>query len=128
MKIPQASTLGNYRLRIERQQLLDDVSRNVGNPKVAALEAVGQPFVVQAEQSQDRCVEIVHVNGRLGNAPSDIVRLADHLSASDAATGEPHTEGIGMMITPRDFREIGAIFAQRRSTEFATPHDQRVVE
>ena len=35
---------------------------HVGQPEVAALEAVGQPLVVEAEQVQDRGVQVVDVD------------------------------------------------------------------
>ena len=44
------------------EQFLNDVPVHVGQPEVAALEAVGQPLVVEAQQVQERGVQIVDVD------------------------------------------------------------------
>ena len=45
-----------------RQQLRHHVSMHVGQAEIAALEAVGQLGVVEAEQVQDRGVQVVGVD------------------------------------------------------------------
>ncbi len=45
------------------QPAIDDFAADVGQAEVAALIAVRQLEVVEAEQVQQRGVEIVHVNG-----------------------------------------------------------------
>ncbi len=44
------------------EQSLDDLAVHVGQPEVAALEAIGQPGVVEAQQMQQRRVQVVDVN------------------------------------------------------------------
>src|SRR5262245_37664669 len=62
-------------------QLLHDLAADIGEPKIAALEAVGQARVIEAEQGQQRGVEIIDVNRILHDVPTDLVRLAQDLSA-----------------------------------------------
>ena len=45
-----------------RQNLADDLPVDVGQAEVAALEAVGEPLVVDAQAVQDRGVQIVDVD------------------------------------------------------------------
>ena len=59
------------------QQLLHHLARHVGQAEIAALEAVGQLQVVEAEQVQDRGVEVVDVDRVLDDVPADVVGLAD---------------------------------------------------
>ena len=58
------------------QQLFDDVAVDVGQPVVAALEAVGQPFVVEAEEVQDGRLQVVDVDCVLGDVEAELVGLA----------------------------------------------------
>src|SRR5262249_52298961 len=51
------------------EQLRDDPSADVGEAEVAALEAVGQPRVVEAEQVQDRGMIVVDVHRVLDDVP-----------------------------------------------------------
>ena len=60
----------------QRQNRLDDLSLHVGQPEVAALEPVGQPGVVDAEQVQDRRVQVVDVDGVLDDVVGEVVGLA----------------------------------------------------
>ena len=46
---------------------------HIGDSKIAALEAVGQLLVIEAEEMQDRRVQIMHVNGIFLDAPADFV-------------------------------------------------------
>ena len=49
---------------------------HVGQAVVAALEAVGQLRVVEAEQVQDRGLQVVDVDLVLGDAEAEFVGLA----------------------------------------------------
>ena len=44
------------------QNLVDHSAADVGQTEVAALETVGQPFVVDAQQMQHRGVQVVDVH------------------------------------------------------------------
>ena len=49
---------------------------DVGETEVAALEAEGELFVVDAEQMQDGGVQVVHVNLVLGDVEAQFVAFA----------------------------------------------------
>ena len=62
---------------------------DVGEAEVAAIKAVGDLEVVEAEEVEEGGVEVVDVDGVSGDAPADFVGLADDLPALDAAAGQP---------------------------------------
>ena len=57
-------------------QALDDIPVHVGQPEVAALEAIGQPRVVKAHEVQDRGLEIVDVHPVVDGVVSQVVGCA----------------------------------------------------
>ena len=60
------------------QDRLDDLAVNVGQAEVAALEAVGQPCVIDAQEMQDRGVEVVDLDRVLDDVVGEVVGLAVH--------------------------------------------------
>src|SRR5688500_14159381 len=73
---------------------LDDDPRVLGQAFIAAIVAIGEPFVIHAEQVQDRRMDIMDVRYLLGGAQADGVRVANGLTGLDAAAGEPHGEAV----------------------------------
>jgi hypothetical protein len=57
-----------------RYQLLDYFAEDVGEAEVTARIAVGERFVIKAEQLQNSGVEVVHVNFAFGDAQPDFIR------------------------------------------------------
>src|SRR5579864_7482277 len=68
---------------VSRQQLFHHLAGHVRQPEIAALEAIGQFQMIEAKQMQDRRVEVVDVDWVFDHTPTEIVRLADDLSALD---------------------------------------------
>ena len=64
-------------LRRSGQDFADDVAVDVGQAEVAALEAVGQLGVVEAQQVQDRGLQVVDVDAVLDGVEAELVGLAD---------------------------------------------------
>ena len=56
------------------QQFFHDLPMDVGEAEVAALEAVGQLGVVEAEQVQERGVQVVDMDLVVGGVEAEIVR------------------------------------------------------
>jgi hypothetical protein len=54
-------------------QRRDDVSGDVGQAVIAALEAVGEFELVEAEEVEEGGVEVVDGDGVLGDGPADVV-------------------------------------------------------
>ena len=88
------------RARPSRQDLRDDVAFDVGQAEVAALELVGELFVVDPQQPQHRRVQVVHVDGILDDVVAELVGAADGHARLGAAAGQPHRERPRMVIAP----------------------------
>ena len=106
-----------------RQQLRHDIAMHIGQAEIAALEAIGQLGVVEAEQVQDRGVEVVDVDFVGGRVEAELVGLAESCSRFHAAAGQPHAETIRVMVAA-----VVASLDHRSAAELAAPNDQRVVE
>src|SRR5687767_4711808 len=68
------------------QDVLHYVPVHVRQPEVAALEPMRESLVVEAEQVEDRGVEVVDVDGVFDGVEAEVVRLAvDHARLHAAA-------------------------------------------
>src|SRR5262245_54139445 len=71
------------------QQLFDHISMNVRQPEISSLETVGQFRVIESEQMQDGCVQVVDMRGVAGHVETELVGLAISGARFDAAAREP---------------------------------------
>ena len=86
--------------------------------------AVSELFVVEAEQVQDRGVEVVHMNFVLGDLNAVIVRTAVANAGSDAGAGHPRTKHGRMMLAAFIF----GIGHKGSASKFSSPNDQGIVQ
>ena len=111
------------------QELLNYFAGDVRQAEIAALKTVGEPLVVQAEQVEDRRVEIIHVDRVGDDVPADLIRFTDDLPAFDAAARQPNTERERMMVPPGHIAaKARPVIAERCAAEFRRDHHQRRVE
>ena len=54
---------------------MHEFAGDVGETEVATLEAVGQPSVIEAEQMEQRGVEVIHVDFVFYDVKAEIVSL-----------------------------------------------------
>ena len=73
-----------------RQNRADDLATNIRQSEVAALVAVGEALVVDAELVQDRGMQVMDVDDVLGGMIAKFVGRAVRDAGLDAAAGEPH--------------------------------------
>ena len=71
---------------------------HVGQAEVAAGVAVGQPLVIEAQQVQDRRVQVVDVDLVLDGVVAVVVGRAVAEAALDAAAGQPHREALRVVV------------------------------
>jgi len=71
-------------------QSLDDVTMHIGQTVITALESVGQPLVIDAQQVKQRRVQIVDVHSILDDIEREGVRFTVDRAWSDSATGHPN--------------------------------------
>src|SRR5438105_1552505 len=83
---------------VSRQQRFHHLAADVGQAEIAALETIGQPLVIEAEEVQERGLEVVDVHGIFGDVVAKIVRLAEGDAALDAAAGQPDRIATRVMV------------------------------
>src|ERR1700722_14274317 len=110
-------------MNLSCEKFVDDVAVDIREAKVAALEAIGQLLVIEAEQMQNGGVQIMHVDFVLAGIEAKIIRSAEGDARLDAAARHPDAETIRMMITP-----VVAALHHRRAPEFAAPNHERLVQ
>ena len=71
---------------------------HVGQTKIAAGVAVGQLLVIEAQQVQDRRVQVVDVNAALDRVPAKLVGGSVDVARFDAAASEAHREAVVIVI------------------------------
>ena len=104
------------------QDLFGDGSVDVGEAEVAAGVAVGEAFVVEAEEMQDGGVPVVDVHLVVNGFVAVVVRHAVVHAAFDAAASHPHGEAF-VVVVPA----IGAL-AVRGAAKLAAPDDEGVFQ
>lgn len=80
------------------QNALNEIARDVRQPVVAACVAVRELFVIDAQQVQDCGLEIVDMDWILGNVEAKIIGRSMSVTGFDAATGQPYTKSLRMMV------------------------------
>src|SRR6185312_17479357 len=105
----------------------DYLTRHIREPIIPALVLVGQPLVVDAEEMEDRGVEVVDVDAVGGDAVAERVGGAVGDARLDPTAGRPGGEAPGVMIAAV---VVGGEFplAVIRPAELASPEHQGVLE
>ena len=114
-----------------RNDVMDYFAVDVGQAEVAAGVAVGEFFVVEAEELEHGGVEVVDVDTVLDGLESEFVGGAVDVSAFNAASGEPGGEAVVVVIAAVDFSCVGAgsgKFDGGGASEFAATKDEGVFE
>ena len=106
------------------QDFLYNLAGDVGQAEIATGVTVGQSFVIQTQQVQDRGVEVVNVYLIRRHGASVVVAVAVAEAPLNPAPCHPGSEGFGMMFTP--FGVLAGI--ERRPSELGRPDDQRVIQ
>src|SRR5438876_2497579 len=81
------------------KNVLHHTPMHVGEPKIAASIAVGEALVIEAEEVEYGCVQIVHMHRMLSDIDAELIRTAISHSTFDAAAREQHREGGVVMIS-----------------------------
>ena len=76
---------------------------HVRQPEVAARVAEGEAFVVEAQQVQNRGLEVVDVDGIHLGLDAELVRRAIDGAALHAAAREPRREAVVVVVAAVDF-------------------------
>ena len=85
------------------QDRLDDLAVDVGEPVVAALVTICQLLVIDAQLMQDGGLQVVDMDGILGDIDAVIVGLAVAHAATDPSASHPVAEAVGMVVSTVEF-------------------------
>ena len=71
---------------------------DVGQAKIAAGVAVRELLVVEAQEMENRGVQVVDVDAVFDRFEAELVGRAVDISAADAAASHPHRESVVIMV------------------------------
>src|SRR5262245_62514976 len=109
--------------RLSGEELPDDLTADVGEPEVAALEPVGQSGMVESQEVEDGGVQVVDMDRVLDRVEAQVVGTAERRARLDAAAGQPDREAVGVMVAA-----VVAPLDHGGAAELATPEDQGVLQ
>src|SRR5262245_14420279 len=110
-----------------RDELLAHLAEHVRQPEVAPLVAVDELRVVEAQQVEQRRVQVVHGHRVLDDVVAVIVGAPVADAGPDAAARHPAGEAARMVVSPViGGREVA--LAVDRAPELAAPQHERVVQ
>ena len=114
--------------RASGQNLFHDSAMHVGQSEIAAGVAVGEAFVVEAHQVQQRGVEIVDVDSVLDGSIAEVIRAAVGQAPFDAAAREPDGEAVMIVIAASGVAAADGNLDSGSPSEFAAAQHERFVE
>src|ERR1700733_1666558 len=87
---------------------------------------IRQPLMIYSQRVEHSRVHVVNLDGRSDGVVTKVISLAVGKPGFDAAPGEPPDEVVAVMIASG----VGIEYAlrERRATEFAAPHHERVFQ
>ena len=100
---------------------------HIRQAELAALEAIGEAFVIDAEAMENRGLEVVDVHGILQGIEAEIIRATESHTGLDTAAGHPDREGLAVMVASV-LLTISSTLGVRGASELAAPDDEGVVE
>src|SRR5579863_797438 len=81
-----------------RDDVANHITRNIGQPEVAATVTVRKLCMVDSQQIENGGVNVVDMHRLVDHLPAEIIRRTVGHSALDPATGQPHRESVGIVI------------------------------
>ena len=97
---PRVGRLERFDGATSADHLPDDLAVNVGQAKVSACVAVGQPGVVESHQVKDGRMKVVDVDPVLDHSDSMIVGRPEDGPGVDPGPGQPGGERPGVVFAP----------------------------
>ena len=109
-----------------RQDPFHNFSVIVREPEIASVVTICQLFVIEAQQVQDRRVQVVNVHFVFAGAGPQFVRCAVNHATFYAATGQPDAESAVVVIAAGIV--IAIAITRDGAPKLAAPDHQRAVE
>src|SRR5436190_1630408 len=106
---PARTRASRWRMESSLEDWVHDLAVHVGEAEVAALEAEGEPRVVDTEGVKDGGVEVVNVHRIADDVVTEVVGLAMADAGPDAAAGQGQAEAAAMVVAAVVRRRQGAL-------------------
>ena len=103
---------------------MDDFTGNIRKTEITPLEAIDQLGVIESQQMQNCCMQVMDMHLVLNHIEPQIVAFTHRESLFDATACHPHCEGIGVVVTSI----IGTTLYHWCTAELTTPQDQCVIQ
>ena len=116
-----------FDLTHSRNDIPHNLPMHVGQPEVSTGISVGKPCVIEAEQVQDRGVQVMDMHRFFDGLVAEIVgRAVDHASL-DAAAGQPDGKAPVIVVATPAGSAVDHLDG-RRPAELAAAENQRLLE
>jgi len=106
-----------------QQHVVHNGPFNVRQTSFQAIVVKRQPFMVKAEQVQDRRVEVVDRDNVVDGFVAEVIGRTEAEGSFDSGTRKPAGETFRIVIP-----SAGTFLEGRHAAEFGTPHDERVFQ
>ena len=105
-----------------------DMSVDVGEAIVTALEFEGELLVIDAEKVEHGGLQVMNVDAILGDVKADLIALAVGYARLNAATSHPEREGVGVMVATPAWSIVEVALDEGSAPEFSAPDHEGVIE
>ena len=95
---------------------------HIGKPQIAAAEAVGELFMVDAHEVQHGGPHVIDGTDVFDGVIAEVIGGTIDVAAFDTATGHPDAEALGIVVTP-----ITAL-CKRGAAKLASPYYQGAIQ
>ena len=110
------------------QQVLHNVSMDVGEAKIASGVSKGKSGMVEAEEVQNGGLHVVDVNLVLHHVKAEVVRPAVTEAALDSAPSQPHRIGGGMVVATQACAHRRVCLDHRRTAKLTAPYYKGLIQ
>ena len=110
------------------QDFVDQVAGDVGQAKVSSFMTEGQPGMIESEQMKDGGLKIVHMYRFFDHVETEFVGSANGEAMLETTPGQPHREGLRMMVPPQFPSQRRIALDHGGASELPSPDDQGPVQ
>ena len=97
---------------------------DVSQPEIPALEAIGQPTMVETQSVQDSRMQIPNVDWCLNDIEAKVITHADSRAILDTTAGQPHCKRVWVMVSTI----LTASLDHWRTSELAAPNHKCILK
>ena len=106
------------------QQVVANLAENIRQAIITPLETVIQALMIEAEQVQDRCLEIVYMNRVLSDSEAELITFAVGDAPLETAAGHEHRIAVRIVVPTEHLASGCAALPERSPSELTAENDQ----